>query len=279
MFINGTADQIANMIPTVWSPLLYQELRAKPAYINLFARDYEGEIKEKGNTVKVNQIKKPTGEIITDDKQQFNTEELQVGQFEITADRRAVASFEITDLVKLQSLEFQMEVANALIDSILEQMELDVQSIMIPSAAAPDHTLAALLGASFDVADVVALRNLLAQAKVPFGEDTYMSLGTTFYGSLLQKGMVVGSDYGSINDLMAGEVKKLSGFKIFEHVLEPAQKAVAFHKSAVQLVSQTQVNVKVSDLHSQKKFGYLVSADIVYGRKLADDKRIATLAL
>lgn len=279
MFINGTADQILNMIPTVWSPLLYQELRAKPAYINLFARDYEGEIKEKGNTVKVNQIKKPNGEILTDDKQTFNPEELQVSQFEITADRRAVASFEITDLAKLQSLEFQMEVANALVDSILLQMEGDVQSIMIPSAADPDHQLAALVGASFDVADVVALRTLLAQAKVPFGEDTYMALGSTFYGSLLQKGMVVGSDYGSINDLMAGEVKKLSGFKIFENILEPASKAVAFHKSAVQLVSQTQVNIKISDLHSQKKFAYLVSADIVYGRKLADANRIATLAV
>lgn len=277
MFVNGTADQIARMIPTVWSPLLYQELRAKPAYINLFSRDYEGEIKEKGNTVKVNQIKKPTGEILTDDKQTFNTEELQVGQFEITADRRAVASFEITDMAKLQSLEFQLEVTNALIDSILEQMEVDVQSIMVPSAATPDHQLAALVGSSFDVADVVALRNLLAQAKVPFGEDTYMALGTTYYGSLLQKGMVVGSDYGSINDLMAGEVKKLSGFKIFEHVLEGATTAKAFHRSAVQLVMQTQVNVKVSDLHSQKKFGYLVSADIVYGRKLADAVRLASL--
>lgn len=279
MFINGTADQIANMIPTVWSPLLYQELRHKVAYLNIFSRDYEGEIKEKGNTVKVNQIKAPTGEILTDDKATFNPEELEVGQFEITADRRAVASFEITDLAKLQSLEFQMEVANALVHSIQMQMERDIQSILIPSAAAPDHTLAALIGANFDVTDVVALRNLLAEAKVPFGEDTYLALGSTFYGSLLTKGMVVGSDYGSINDLMSGEVKKLSGFKVFEHIIENAQKAVAFHKSAAQVVTQTQVNVKVSDLHSQKKFGYLVSADIVYGRKLADSKRIATLAL
>jgi hypothetical protein len=278
MFVNGTADQIANMIPTAWSPLLYQELRNKVAYLNLFARDYEGEIKEKGNTVKVNQVKAPTGEILTNDKDTFNPEELQVGQFEITADRRAVASFEITDMAKLQSLDFQMEVANALVYSIQLQMEKDIQSVMIPSAAAPDHQLAALIGSSFDVVDVIALRNLLAEAKVMFGEDTYLALGSTYYGSLLGKNQVVSSDFGSVNDLMAGEVRKLSGFKVFEHVLESATKAVAFHKSAVQVVAQTQVNVKVSDLHVNKKFGYLVSADIVYGRKLADDKRIANLA-
>ena len=275
MFVNGTADQIVKMIPTVWSPLMFQELRNKIAYLNLFSRAYEGEIKEKGNTVKVNQIVAPNGEILTNDKDQFNPEELAINQFEITADRRAVASFEITDLAKLQSLDFQMEMMNALVYSIQKQMEVDIQSIMIPSAAAPDHALAALIGASFDVADVVALRTLLSVAKVPFDENMYLALSPTFYGSLMQKNQVVSADFGSVNDLMAGEVRKIAGFKVFEHNLEEGSKARAFHTSAVQVVTQSQVNIQISNLHSQKKFGYLVSADIVYGRKLADAKRLA----
>lgn len=279
MFVNGTADQILKLIPTVWSPLMYQELRNRIAYLNLFSREYEGEIKEKGNTVKVNQIIAPTGEILTDDKAQFNPEEMQVSQFEITADRRAVASFEITDLAKLQSLEFQMEMQNSLLYAIQKQMEVDIQSIMVPSAAAPDHALAALIGASFDVADVIGLRTLLSIAKVPFDENMYLALSPTFYGSLMQKNQVVSADFGSVNDLMAGEVRKLGGFKVFEHNLEEGSKARAFHTSAVQVVTQTQVNIKISDLHAQKKFGYLVSADIVYGRKLADAKRLAEVVL
>ncbi len=279
MFVNGTADQIVKMIPTVWSPLMFQELRNKIAYLNLFSRAYEGEIKEKGNTVKVNQIVAPNGEILTNDKDQFNPEELAINQFEITADRRAVASFEITDLAKLQSLDFQMEMMNALVYSIQKQMEVDIQSIMIPSAAAPDHALAALVGASFDVADVVALRTLLAIAKVPFDENMYLALSPTFYGSLMQKNQVVSADFGSVNDLMAGEVRKIAGFKVFEHNLEEGSKARAFHTAAVQVVTQSQVNIQISNLHSQKKFGYLVSADIVYGRKLADSKRIAEIVL
>lgn len=277
MFVNGKADDLANMIPTAWSSLIYAELRNRIAYLNLFSRDYEGEIKNKGDTVKVNQILAPNGEILTDDKDSFNPEELNIDQFEIKADRRAVASFEITDMAKLQSLDFQLEVMNALTYSIQLQMEKDIQSIMVPSAANPDHALAALIGASFDVPDVVALRTLLSTAKV--GPDRYLALSPTFYGSLMQKGMVVGSDYGTINDLMEGDVKKLAGFKIFEHDLETGSTARAFHPSAVQLVMQTGINVKVSDLHGQKKFGYLVSADIVYGRKLADSKRLAELVL
>lgn len=279
MFVNGKADDLANLIPTAWSPLIYSELRNKIAYLNLFSRAYEGEIKQKGDTVKVNQILAPGGEILTDDKAQFNPEELNIDQFSIVADRRAVASFEITDMAKLQSLDFQMEIMNALTYAIQKQMEVDIQSIMIPSAAAPDHALAALIGASFDVADVVALRTLLSTAKVPFDENMYLALSPTAYGSLMQKNQVISSDFGSVNDLMAGEVRKIAGFKVFEHNLEAVTTARAFHTSAVQLVMQTGVNVQVSNLHAQKKFGYVVSADIVYGRKLADNKRLAELVV
>jgi len=34
------------------------------------------------------------------------------------------------------------------------------------------------------------------------------------------------------------------------------------------MVTQTQVQIKLSDLHSQKKFGVLMSVDIIFGAKL-----------
>lgn len=269
--VNGKAELI-NFIPQIWSPLIYQELRHKVAYLNLFSRDYEGEIKEKGDTVKINTIIAPQGEILTNDKDSFNPEELENSQIELKADRRAVASFEITDMAKLQSLEFQQEAINALVYSIQLQMEKDIQSIM---AANPLNEINALIGADFDVKDVIALRTKLRNQLVPADENLYLALSPEFYGSLMSKNMVVGSDFGSVNDLMAGDVKKLAGFKVFEHDLELGQKARAFHTTAILLAMQTSVNVKISDLHAQKKFGYLVSADIVYGRKLADNKRLA----
>ena len=273
MSTNGKVE-FAHLIPTVWSSLIYQELRHRVAYLNLCHRDYEGEIRNLGDKVKVNTIIAPEGEILTNDKASFNPEEFKTSQFEIEADRRAVASFEITDMAKLQSLEFQQEVINALVYSIQLQMEKDIQGIMIPKS---DNRLTTLVGSSFDVADVVALRTLLRENLVPADENLYLSTSPTFYGSLMQKNMVVGADFGSVNDLMAGDVKKLAGFKTFEHDLEVGKVARAFHTSALQVVAQTEVNVKISDLHAQKKFGYLVSADIVYGRKLADNARIADL--
>lgn len=276
--MNGRA-QLANLIPTAWSPLMYQELRSKVAFLNLFSRDYEGAISEVGDTVKISQILAPTGEVLTDDTATFTPEDLTVRSLSVTANRRAVASVEITDLAKLQSIEFQMEVMNGLVYSIQKQIENDIiTNMLVPSAAAPDHQVAPASASDLTATDVVGLRTLLALQKVPFDGNMFFACDPSYYSDLMVKQQVVGAEYGSINDLMAGEVKQLSGFKVFEHNGLAVDTGVAFHTSAVQLVIQQGVNVKISDLHANKKFGYLISADIVYGRLLADSKRMAKIS-
>ena len=47
---------VTNFIPTIWSARLLRHLDKRHVYLNLLNRDYEGEIKNFGDTVKVNQI-------------------------------------------------------------------------------------------------------------------------------------------------------------------------------------------------------------------------------
>ena len=274
----NSKTNLASLIPTAWSTLMYQELREKVAFLNLFSRAYEGEIKEVGDTVKVNQILAPDGEVLTDDTSAFTPEDLTVNNFSIVANRRAVASVEVTDMAKLQSIDFQMEVMEGLTYSIQKQIEADIiANMLVPSAATPDHVAAPAVATDLDVADVAGLRALLSQAKVPFDGNVFLAVDPIYYSKLMVKNQVVSSDFGSINDLIAGEVRGLAGFKVFEHNGLAATTGFGFHTSAVQMVHQTSVNVKVSDLHVNKKFGFLISADIIYGRTLADNKRMVKI--
>jgi aspartokinase len=68
------------------------------------------------------------------------------------------------------------------------------------------------------------------------------------------------------------------GFQIFEHDLLSADVGYAFHPSAVQIVMQQGVNVKISDLHSQNKLGYLISVDMVWGVKQMDSSRLVKIS-
>lgn len=272
----GKAD-IASLIPTTWSPIIYQELRAKIALLNLFARDYEGEIKAIGDTVKVNTIKAPTGEVLADDKTAFSSELMQVTSFNVTANKRASAAFKITSMALLQSQQFISEAQEALRYAIMAQMEADILSALVPSAAAPDHQIAPAAVGVLAASDVTSLRTLLSIAKVP-GQNRFLALDPAYYGDLLNTSSIMSKEFTNSNDQDNGQVIKALGFNIFEHDILPADTGYAIHPSALQLVMQTGVEVKVSDLHANHEYAALISANIIYGYTLADNKRIAKIS-
>lgn len=50
---NKDTNSIVNSIPTIWSARILENLRNNLVYANLFNKDYEGEIKNVGDTVKI----------------------------------------------------------------------------------------------------------------------------------------------------------------------------------------------------------------------------------
>ena len=273
--ISGKTE-LASMIPTIWSPMMYDELRAKIAFLNLFSREYSGNIANVGDTVKINQLVAPSGEILTDDEAQFSSEALSFNTFNIVANKRASASFEITDMAQLQSLEFQAQAREALVYAIRKQIESAIIAALIPSASAPDHQIAPASPSDLNAVDLAAMRTLLSEAKVPTS-NRYLALSPSYYGDLLQKNVVTSQDFVTANSAQDAVVSKFMGLNIFEHDLLPADVGYAVHPSALQMVIQRDVRVKISDLHSNYKYGTLISADIIFGFTLADNKRIVKI--
>ena len=89
-------SQVDSLIPELWSPMMYNELRNSLMFASFFEKSHEGIIQNMGDIVRVNQITAPTGEILTDDTQQFSSEALTIVQKTLTINKRASAAFEIT---------------------------------------------------------------------------------------------------------------------------------------------------------------------------------------
>jgi hypothetical protein len=276
MAVNGKTE-LDYLIPEVWSPKMYQELRNSVMFANIFSREYEGAISQFGDTVNVQQIVAPTGEIITDDKAQFNSSAMQVNRIAITANKRASAAFEFTDLAQLQSMAFQAEAQEALVYAIRLKLESDLVAALIPSASAPDHQIAPASASDLAAADLGSIRTLLSTAKVPVSNRSLL-LAPSYYGDLLSKTQVTSADFVQGNSAQAGVLSQFMGFQIAEHNLLAADVGYAVHPSALLLVMQQDIRIKISDLHSQNKYGYLLSADMVYGFTLADNTRIVKIS-
>lgn len=272
----STVSSMGNLVPEVFSANVYDELRNSIAFMNVFSREYEGDIQGLGDTVRVSQIVAPEGEILSSDTQSFSSQKMQVNNLSISINKRASASFEFTDLAQLQSLAFQEDAQAALVYSIREKIENDIIDALVPSSSAPDHQINPASSSDLAAADLGTLRGLMSAAKVPV-TNRFLMLSPSYYSDLLSQTQVTSTDFVNSNSAEMGVITNFFGFQIMEHNLLPTDTGFAIHPSALPLVMQQEVRIKISDLHPQNKYGYLMSADIVYGFDLFDDTRIVKI--
>jgi hypothetical protein len=267
-----TLSEVQQQIQKYWSPLFTKQLRESLLLGGLVSKQYQGAIARQGDTVKVSQVNAPNGQLLTvgTNADSFSTETISTSYVDIKADKRAVAAYEFQDLVELQSQISQdnPEVMAALLYAMNKQINDYLYSLVAPSTSAPDHDVSGVT--DFNASQLSAARILAAKAKWPDMPGWYCLLDPQYYGDVLNAATLTSSDYGATDaPVVGGKVGlKRFGFSIFEDNSRSADYGLLFHPDFMHMVSQTEVQIKLSDLHSQKKFGVVMSVDMVFGAKL-----------
>lgn len=263
--------EVTNNIQMYWSPVFSKELRESLLLASLVNKQYEGAISQGGDTVRVSQVNAPTGQLLTigTNADSFESEALSTTYIDIKCDKRAVASFEFADLAALQSqlsLE-KSDVRDSLKFAIAKQINDYLYSLVSPSTSAPDHLVTGV--SDCNAAQLSALRLLAAKAKWGMG-NWYGLVDPSYYSDILDDTTLSSNIYGATDNPMIGGQVALPrmGFKILEDNSRGTDLGLFFHPDFMHYVAQTGVSVKISDLHSQKKFGVLMSVDIIFGAKL-----------
>ena len=266
-----TLAEVQGQIQQFWSPMFTKELRAAQLLGALVNKDYKGAIKKGGDTVTVSQVNAPNGQLLTvgTDADSFSPEALSMTEIEIKADKRAVASYEFEDLVSIQSLidEGNSEVMDSLVYAMNNQINEYLYSLVAPSAATPDHEI---VSTDMNANQVSDIRKLAGQAKWLKNKPWYGLIDPSYYKDVLDDTTLSSTEYGATDSpVIGGEVAlKRFGFYLFEDNSRSEDYGLFFHPDFLHLVQQTEVQVKISDLHSQNKFGYNMSVDLVFGAKL-----------
>jgi hypothetical protein len=269
--ISVLAD-VTNQIQKYWAPTFTKELRASHLLGSLVNREYEGQILKGGDTVYVSQVNAPTGQLLTvgTDANSFDSEAVSTSRVTIQANKRAVAAYEFEDLVSLQSqidLE-KSDVRQSLMWAIQNKINTYLYSLAVPSTSSPDHTIASVT--DMNAGQLSATRVLAGQAKWPMDKPWYGLLDPQYYADVMDDTTMGSSDFGAADAPMISGRLALPrfGFMLFEDTSLSADNGYFFYPDFMHLVQQPQVQVKVSDLHSQKKFGYLLSVDLIFGAVL-----------
>ena len=265
-------NEVQNNIQKAWAPIFTKQLREKfllPALVN---SSYQGQIANQGDTVRVSQMAAPTGQLLTvgTNADSFSPEAIDLTYVDLKCDKRAVASFKFSDLVSLQSQisPDNPEVMSAMTHAINKQINTHIYSLIAASSSAPDHQLSGV--SDFNASQLAACRVLAGQSYWDMS-NAFALLDPQYHQDLINATTMSSADYSSDQPLVAGQMgQKRLGFRVFEDVSMGADHGIVATPDFMLFAAQTQVQVKISDLHALGQFGVQMSVDIVFGAKLSN---------
>jgi len=209
---------VANFIPTIWSARLLQHLDNALVARNFFNVDYEGEIRDKGDTVKINQI----GGISIFDYQR-NTdmnppEELSMVAQSLIIDQGKAFNFQIDDVDAVQANATLMDAAMERSAFALAEQEDTFLFEKLAAGVAAENTLpdVTILSPEDAFTILVQLRTIMQKSNVP-AQGRNLAAPPEFIAQLLNDTRFTGT--GGVfaeGTLIAGSVGRSMGFNIFE---------------------------------------------------------------
>jgi hypothetical protein len=278
--------ELEDQIQKFWSPLFVPELKETAILPNLINTTYTSDLKAQGDTVYVSMVEAAEGERKTIDSSGAHTvissEKLKTQRVGVVADQIFSASFELDSLIDLQSqigsASGQSAIRNALLKGVELQVNKYLYSLVAPSASAPDHVLSGV--ADFNFTQLQTVRKLASQAKWGKDKPWYLLLDPSYHNDFSADTKNTSSDFVGGDLPLIGGMRPFSrsGFLISEDNSDAMAQlsaagatedfGLAFHPDFLYMVAQMNPTFKLSDLHSNKQRGYLLTVDMVGGAKL-----------
>ncbi len=273
-------------IPTVWAARLLTALEKALIYgqANVCNRDYEGEIRESGNTVKIASIGDVTidnytkdtdisdPEVLTDDDQSLLIDQSKYFNFYVDSVDRAQQNVNVLDEAMRRSAWGLREKADSFLAGVMDAA--------VPGGNTIGSTGTPKVPTKDDAYEyLVDLGVLLDESDVPM-EGRFVVVPAWFHGLLLKDDRFVSSgSRRSDSSLTNGEVGEAAGFSILKSNNVPntagaKYKILAGHRIATAYVEQI---VDLQTYKPEKRFGDAVKGLHVYGAKVVRPTALACL--
>lgn len=260
---------LTNFIPQLWSGALLAHLDKAHVVGNLVNRNYEGEIRQYGDTVKISQI----GDIAVNDYVE-NTdindpEELSVTQKVLTIDKQKYFNFQIDDVdaaqIRTSLMDAAMQrAAYALADAtekiILTAIDTDATNKLLPAAALDETNV---------YKEIVKMKVAMDKANVP-SQGRWLVVSPDTHALLLQDQRFVATGGTMAEEtLRNGFIGRILGFDVYLSnnisTLTNGNAAIAGVNMAVTFAEQI---VETEAYRMEKRFADSVKGLNIFGVKV-----------
>ncbi len=275
---------VTNFIPTIWSARLLRHLDKKHVYANLLNRDYEGEIKNFGDTVKINQIGDVEIKDYTRNQDIEAPDDLSGKQLMLTIDQAKYFNFAVDDVDNAQTnpklMDKAMQRAGYGMNDVTDQFAANLLYVGVDATnilGTDDSPIVPTADDAYDA--LVDLSTLLTEANVPM-DGRWAVIPAWYHGMLLKDKRFVGNgtDYNKAI-LEGGEVGVAAGFRILlsnnvPNTTGTKYKIIAGTNEAGSYAEQI---LKTEAYRPEKRFSDAIKGLHVYGAKVLQPKCLAVL--
>ncbi|WP_050696618.1 P22 phage major capsid protein family protein [Anaeromassilibacillus senegalensis] len=272
---------VTTFIPTVWSARLLAHLDTAHIYANLLNRDYEGEIKGYGSTVKINQVGEITVKDYTRNSDMDAPEELSTADQTLIIDQAKYFNFQVDDVDKAQVraslMDTAMQRAAYALSDVSDKYAAD---LLAKGATNKIGTTASPIGLTANNAyeQLVDMKNMLDKKNVPTA-GRWVVVPPEFEGLMLLDQRFVGT--GGVKaeaTLVNGAVAQAAGFTIYKSnnvpVASDKYSILAGYNGAATYAEQI---VETEAYRMEKRFADAVKGLHVYGAKVTRPETLVLL--
>lgn len=268
------STELSVIVPEVWSQRFYDVLLQDNPFESLVSKDWEGEIQNLGDTVRISTVPEFLEAGEDTEGVRNDAEAVTVTQQNLVIDKRLVKDFIVTDTAMMQSLPAMDKLRELAIFSIMKKM----QSIIIADTApALSNAIAYDLGTTLALADLLEGKELLDAADVPMS-DRHMAVGAAQLNDIFNITGFTSSDFlVSGAPLQTGQLPEaLLGFSP-NFTSAAGNTTYLFHRSYFTMAGQQGIRVNEYDLGVDGIRARRVNVDWLGGFKQLADDRIVTI--
>lgn len=273
---------LTNQVGKYWAPDWKPELLETNILANVVSKEYEGDIKFKGDTVHSTQVSRPAADRKTtgSGNEYFSTSKLTTSRISIVADQTFSAAYEFETLAQLQTDLDKNE--SVIKNNLIEAMNIKLNAYLYSfvNATTPQSGVT-----DFNASELSLLRKFAGQKKWRKANPWYCLVDSSYHSDLLNAQTLTSTDHVADQPLVSGQIaNKRYGFDIFEDNsdgllsvianeggTDSEDVGVAFHPDFLHLAMQMQPEIEIASLTSNKQFGYIIVAKMIGGAALGHD--------
>lgn len=267
-------------IPTVWSETLYRELDREYVAVKNCSRDFEGDIKNVGDTVKIVGVSPITVFDYTKNTNMHAPYELSDTEKTLTINRAKAFNFAIDDIDKAQATpKLMKEAMHQAANALANEADKYVFSLYttIPGANAMNY---ASLTADGVIDMLLAVRQKLLEQDVPGNEEIILEVPPAVASLIIKSKIVNGTD--NSGELDRGCIGTFLGFRIYvsNNVANTTSSDVVTHKCFARTKRAITFAQQLNEIEAYRpelRFADAVKGLHLYGAKLVYPKEIVLL--